>query len=119
MANLTITRNQYDALLSAALAHNDDQILELKKLIDKANGITRYILNISWQDIGGQPPARISLGQGWPGSTAFKLELERKISRADVDSVLRTQAANPQIVLVTPDPNGLVGWTEIEEYDFG
>lgn len=118
MSDLTITRNQYDALIAAALDKNTSEVLRLRSIIDKQNDIKRYFLNVRWQDVGGEPPPRVSFSAGWPPMSTYKIELERKIVRSDVEDVLRTQAANPQLVLVTPDPNAEVGWTEIDEYDF-
>ncbi len=117
MATITMTRAQYDALLAAALVA-DPTVKTLGKTIDKANGITRYILQIRWQDMGGTPLRRIELGKPWPEELTYKLELERPIARADVNTVLATQASNPVEVWVTPDPDGLVGWTEIDSYSF-
>lgn len=114
-----MSRAQYDALIAAGAAGNSDEVYRLRDLIDDANSITRYVLWISWQDVGGQAPPRAQQFQEtFPPGTLFKLELERSIARSDVDTVLETQAANPVGVLVTPDPNGVVGWTALEDYDF-
>lgn len=118
MANIFMTRAQYDALLSAAQIGNLAAATILQRDIDKANSITRYILNVRWQDIGGQPPPRIELGKGWPVEMTYKIVMERPISRADVDIVLQTNTSNPVSVMVTPDPNGIVGWHNLEDYSF-
>lgn len=115
---ITMTRAQYDALVAAGLNDETVEILRLREEIDAANGVTRYVLNIRWQDVGGSPPPRIELGRGWPPDQTFMLELERPISRADVDEVLRTQAVNPASVMVTPDTAGVVGWTLLEDYSW-
>jgi hypothetical protein len=118
MTTITMTRPQYDALLAAAKVGDPVAAAQLQKLIDAGNGIIRYLLQIRWQDVGGKPPPRIELGKGWPPDQTFLLQLERRISRADVDDVLRTNASNPVSVMVTPDPLGVVGWTLIDDYDF-
>lgn len=118
MANLTITRVQLDALVAAGLAGDTDEVERLRDLVYAANDITLYRLSIRWQDAGGQPPPRIELGKGWPEDQTYLLELERAISRNDVDVVLNTQATNPVTVMVTPDPDGNVGWTLLEDYNF-
>lgn len=118
MANITMTRAQYDALIAAAHTGQTVEVDRLRDLIDEANGITRYQLWIRWQDVGGRPPPRIELGKGWPENQTYFLELERKITRLDIDDVLRNNAKNPVSVMVTPDVNATVGWTLIDDYDF-
>lgn len=119
MANITMTRTQYDTLLAAAKVGNPTAAASLGRDIDRVNGITRYFLYIRWQDVGGNPPPRIELGRGWPVDQTYQLELERPISRADVDDVLRNNASNPVSTMVTPDRNGVVGWTLLGDYEFG
>lgn len=118
MADLTIPRAQYDALITAALAGDTDEVLRLRGLIDKANGIKRYFLFIRWQDVGGQPPPRIELGKGWPPKQTYQLEQDRPITREDVDVVLQQQAINPVGTQVTPDRSGVVGWTLLPDFAF-
>ena len=118
MADLTVTRPQYDALITAALAGNTAEVLRLRSIIDAANGIKRYFLFIRWQDVGGEPPPRIELGKGWPPEETYQLELDRPIAREDVDSVLVQQAVNPTTVMITPDRAGVVGWTLVDDYTF-
>lgn len=115
---VTLTRSQYEALLSTARLASPQIADQLRREIDAANGITRYFLYIRWQDVGGKAPPRIELGKGWPPTQTYQLELERRIARADVDEVLRTNAVNPVSIMVTPDRLGVVGWTLIDDYDF-
>ncbi len=114
---LTITRLQLDGLIAAGLAGNTSEVARIRDLVYDANSITIYRLHIRWQDVGGQPPPRIQI-TNWPESQSFLLELERAIARADVDTVLLDNASNPVSVMVTPDPNGEVGWTLLEDYNF-
>lgn len=116
--NLTLTRSQYDALIEAGLDADTEEIYRLRRIIDGDNNITRYILQIRWQDVGGQPPPRIELGKGWPQAQTYKLEMERPIERADVDTVLQQVAVNPVDVQVTADPEANVGWFLLNDYDF-
>lgn len=115
---LTITRTQLDALVAAGLASNTAEVERLRDIIYTANSIRIYRLSIRWQNVGGQPPPRIELGLGWPQDQTYLLELERAIAREDVDTVLTTNAVNPALVMVTPDPNGELGWTLLEDYSF-
>ena len=115
---LSITRSQYEALLATASLASPQVADQLRLEIDAANGITRYFLYIRWQDVGGKAPPRIELGKGWPPAQTYKLELERRIARLDVDEVLRNNAVNPVSIMVTPDRQGVLGWTLIDDYDF-
>jgi len=116
---ITITRAQYDALLALASASDPSAAYQLQKAIDATNSITRYILNIRWQEMGGTPPPRINLSTtGWPPTQTYRLELERPIERADVDVALKQAATNPVDVHVTSDPAGKVGWYELDAYSF-
>jgi hypothetical protein len=118
--DVTLTRAQYESLVLAAEGDTTIDVALLKKTVDRANSITRYVLNIRWQDVGGTPPTRIEIanGTGWPAEQTFKLVLDRAISREDVDDVLETQATSPVDPAVTRDPDGIVGWTLLDDYDF-
>lgn len=115
---ITMSRAEYDALIAAGLAADTTEIERLQAIIDETNSITRYRLQIRWQDIGGTRPTHIELGLGWPTDQSFLLELERPIERADVDTVTSTQAQNPVSIMVTRDPAGVVGWTLVGDYLF-
>jgi hypothetical protein len=113
-----MTREQYETLLVAATAGDPAVVAVLQPIVDAANGITRYVLHVRWQNVGGTVPSRIELGRGWPVEQTYVLRLERRIERADVDTVLAQNATNPASTMVTPDPAGEVGWTYIDSYTF-
>jgi hypothetical protein len=114
---VTITSEQYSALREAISSNDLEEAERILGIIDRDNGIVRYSLYIRWQNVGGNPRP-VNQFLDWPPAEQFLLQLDRPIARADVDEVLRTQANNPASVLVTPDVNGVVGWTEIESYNF-
>lgn len=120
MADVTMTRAQYESLLAAAGGDTQVNVASLQAQIDTDNNIKRYLLNIRWQDVGGQPPTRIEIadGTGWPPEMTYKLIQDRPISREDVDTVLATRATSPVDPAVTRDPRGIVGWTLLDDYDF-
>lgn len=118
---MNITTAQYEALLryaSVGAASLDDTaaFLVVRDAIDLANGVTRGVLCLRWQAVPNAPPP--------PGVTEYPpmqthtLELMRAITRADVDEYLRNEVTLPDLVHVTPDPQGLVGWTLLDDYDF-
>lgn len=118
MPTITMLRSEYESLLSLAQQASRTGTLTLRASIDTANGIERFPLQIRWKDVGGRPPARLDMFQGWPAQETAFLELERPVTRNDVDALLRTRAVNPAVVMVTPDPDGIVGWTFLDDYTF-
>jgi hypothetical protein len=119
--SITMTRTEYDALINASQAAVDAgdsnlDVLSLRNTVDEANGITRYFLLVRWVNAGDNQ--RPQLGQTWPPTLEHNIELERPISRADVDQVLADQASNPVTVLVTRDRQGVVGLTALDDYNF-
>lgn len=115
---ISMTRQQYEALYRLAREHNSSEANALRQDIDDDNGIARFFLWIRWQDVTGAIPTHLNSFMNWPPEQQFLLELDRTPERNDVDAVLRDQAVNPAVVFVTPDPQGVVGWTEIENYSF-
>jgi len=117
---ISMSRDQYEALLAFAAGERTDEeeLADLQRRIDAANSVRRYYLNIRWMERGGSAPSRISLGQEWPPTQTYLLKMDRPIERADVDTVLETQAQSPVYVTVTDDTNGVVGWTELDQWDF-
>ncbi len=115
-----MSRDQYELLLQYATGtRTADSVLDaLKKKIDTANSVKRFFLFIRWMESGGAPPTRIEIGNGWPPTQQFELHMDRAISRDDVDTVLRTQAIRPVSPVVTTDPGGTLGWTELDVWDF-
>lgn len=120
MADVTLTRSQYESLLAALDGDEQIDTAALRAAIDSANGIQRFLLRIRWYETGGAAsvPFSIQDGGNWPPRQTFTLRQDRAISREDVDDVVRAQATNPVGVQVTPDPNGVVGWEDLDDYDF-
>ncbi len=117
---ISMTNDQYSALLDFAFQRrtNSAELTELQRRIDDANGVVRFFLYVRWMERGGSPPSRIEIGRGWPPTQQFKLRLDRPITPEDVQRVLDTQARSPAYVTVTKDEAGIVGWTELEQWDF-
>jgi len=117
---ISINRDQYEALLDYAFGRRTDRdgLVALQKSIDSSNGVRRFFLLIRWMERGGKAPSRIDIGLGWPPTQTFTLQLDRPITRSDVDDVLRTQAKDAVYPTVTNDELGEVGWTELDQWDF-
>jgi hypothetical protein len=121
MANLSLTVEQYDALVGLsrqALASDPDRSRALEayiKEIDAQNGIKRYQLHVRWREAGQQPPPS-NFPDTWPPTLEASIELKVPIAKSDVDLLLSERAIKPVGVLVTSDPGKLLGWTKIEAW---
>jgi hypothetical protein len=115
---ISMSRANYETLLTAALAGNAAAANEVSTVVDRENSIRRYVLHVRWINVGGQGPSRVELGRGWPPESTYVIRAESPISRLQVDEVLAQNATNPISVMVTRDPNGVVGWTEVDVYVF-
>lgn len=118
--SISLSRDQYDLLLSYARRERapDELLDDTQRRIDAANGVRRFALNIRWMARGGAAPTRIDIGKGWPPTQQFLLKMDRAITREDVNAILRAQPSTPVSVNVTSDPRGVVGWTELDVWDF-
>lgn len=118
MADITMTRNQYEVLLAAAetSAADADAVALVKKAVDTTNSLTRYVLWARYQDVGGVAPVLIS-GEGYPPLTRVEIKQDRAISREDVlASITSNGAVNPADIHVTPDRHGEIGWTLLDTF---
>ncbi len=118
----TLTQQQYEALvaLSRKGTTNEDETRSLEaflRSIEKANGIARYFLLVQWQEAHQPLPASTQFPQTWPPEMRAAIEfISRPIARGDVDALLAARAKSPVNVLVTNDPAGIVGWTQLDKY---
>lgn len=119
---ITMSFEEYSLLLDHAFSRRTDatELKDLQKRIDRENSVKRYLLNIRWYEIGGAPPTRIEIknNNGWPPTQTAVLKQDRPIAREDVDTFLLGNAKNPVGVTLTKDENGIVGWTELDVWDF-
>jgi hypothetical protein len=123
MPTITLSQEQYEALIAlarAGVADNPQRVVWLEqwlRSIERQNGITRSFLMVQWQEISAPLPAGTSFPEVWPPRLRQSIEfVTRPVARADVDALLEEHATNPTEVLVTPDPNGELGWTPVDDY---
>lgn len=124
----TLTTEEYEALVALAREgtkdvngspiHDKAVVLnDFLVSLEKKNGITRDILWVQWQELDEPLPPGTRFPERWPPEKRILLEyVTRRISRADVEEVLNTNAKNPTSVLVTRDPGALYGWTELDAF---
>lgn len=122
MSTFTLTQEQYEALIAFAKtgATTAEQARTLEvflKTIEKANGITRSLLWIQWQEANQPLPPTTNFPTTWPPEMRYRLELvTRPITKADVLQVLQQKARKPVGVFVTKDPGAELGWTRLEDF---
>jgi len=119
----TLTQEQYEALVAMARAAVLDKPDRLRavdaflRAIEKANGVTRSIVWVQWQEQDAPLPPGTLFPQKWPPEMRQKIELvSRPVARADVDALLLAKARNPTSVLVTRDPAGVLGYTSLDNF---
>jgi hypothetical protein len=120
--DFTLDQQQYEALIFLARegAKATGRVQELEqwlKIIEKANGVSRSFVLVQWQEAGEPLPPGTFFPSVWPPDKRASVELTtRPVSRADVDALLASHAKQPMTVLVTRDPQGLVGWTPLDDF---
>ncbi len=126
--DFTLTQEQYEALIALSregtkLAdgtydpEKSRQLDSFLKLIEKANGVTRSIVWVQWQETDAPLPPGTNFPEKWPPELRKKIELvTRPVARADVDALLSAHAKSPMAVLVTKDPAGILGYTPVDQF---
>ncbi len=120
---ISLDQQDYEALVSLARegAKSDpDRVRKLEsflRLIEQGSGIHRYFLWVQWQEANQPLPPSTDFPEKWPPELRASIELvTRPIAKVDVEKLLAQRARKPVSVLVTPDPAGVVGWTELNAY---
>jgi len=122
MADITVTQQQYEALISlarqgATTAEKQRLLEEYLKRIEEANGIVRDFVWVQWQELDQPVPAYARFPETWPPEMRRYIELvTRRVARADVDAVLAAHAKRPTNVLCTRDPAATLGWTAVDDF---
>ena len=122
--NITLTQEQYESLIflarQGAQAEGENKVRDLEQwlvLIEKANGITRSLVLVQWEELGQALPIGTFFPHKWPPDLRATIEyVTRPVARADVDRLLASRARKPLKVLCTKDPAGIVGWTPVEDF---
>jgi hypothetical protein len=118
--NITLLSDEYMALVALARKGVDDtkqldQVLLLP--IEQRNEIKRYVLTVQWQDATAVIPVGSEFPDNWPPSLRIKIEqLNVPITRQQVEDAVALRTNRPVSILVTPDPNGSVGWSTLDQW---
>lgn len=128
MANqLTVTLQEYETLVALAregTRNGDGSVTDKARELDlflrsieKRNNISRDGLWVQWQELDQPLPPKVRFPTTWPPELRKYIELTtRRVSKADVQAVLKAHASKPTNVMVTRDPGALVGWTTLDQY---
>ena len=120
----TLEQEEYEALISlareGAAVQGPDKVRQLDeylRLIEKKNGITRSIVWVQWQEVDSLLPPSTKFPETWPPELRRKIELvTRPVARIDVDQVISAYARQPENILVTKDPAGIIGYTPVDQF---
>lgn len=125
---ISLSQEQYEALIAYARlgtikadgqtdANRARALNSFLVAIEKVNGVERHAVWIQWQETSAPLPPGTNFPETWPPEMREYLALvTRPISKSDVLTVLKSKASSPMAVLVTSDPAGLVGWTELDVF---
>lgn len=115
---VTMSNEAYEALVSLARrGATDPRAVDLfVRDIDKSNGINRFFLLARWHEVGKPLPPGTEFPAKWPAQQQTPIALSRPIDKSDVLDAILSITPSPVSILVTSDPAGLVGWTELEVY---
>jgi len=122
MSDMTLTLQQYEALISLAREGASDEhalrrLESFLREIESANGIERDIVWVQWQELDQPLPPTVRFPETWPPDQRRRVELvSRNICRADVDAVVSAHATQPTNILCTRDPGATLGWTPIDDF---
>jgi hypothetical protein len=118
MAEVEMTRLQYDNLLAAAKTEDEAAIKLMQVEIDAANSIIRYELTIRWTDLGGKA-IPVPIPQTWSPTQTGILIKTTTIGKEDVVAYVSSRVEGVyQDIFVTRDPEGNAGWHLLDDYDF-
>ena len=118
--DMTLTSYEYAELEALARkGTSDQQALDQLLLvpIEQRNSIARYLLVVQWQDATAVIPVTSEFPASWPPNLRMTIEqLNVPISRQQVEDAVALRANKPVSILVTPDPNGSVGWSTLDQW---
>jgi len=117
---ITLEDSEYEALLwwarlGAEELEQDTTYGEMRKKIDLRNKIRRYTLLIRLESLP-QTPMPSSKGTITIAGETIVLEQTRPFTREDVVQALHNRTYAPQSVFVTRDPEGIVGWYQLDSF---
>lgn len=120
--SVTVTDDEWNQLVGLAqqslsgesLRELASQLIE----IERRNEIRRYQLLVRWTEVGVPLPASTTFPTTWPASyQAVLRKINVPITRAEVEQCVSDRARHAVgAVLVTDDPAGIIGWSDLDTY---
>jgi hypothetical protein len=119
--NISMSLEEYEALSSLARkGRTADELRAVDsflKSLDAKNSIVRYEVWVQWQETDSPLPPTANFPTVWPPELRAHMErFDRPIAKTDVEALLLKKARAPMSILVTKDPAGVLGWTEIDQF---
>lgn len=114
---ITLPLSRYEAIVEAALDGDLDEVRRLDELARREAGVVRYVLWVRWVQLEGRAHRRPDV-VNWPPERRIKLTRSVPFEKQDVLDALDARKANPIAVHVTSDPDGELGWFELDAFDF-
>lgn len=114
---IELEATEYNRLIDAALAGDRELVERIDRSIRRRTGLRRYTLWVRWVSLRGRnvPPPDVT---DWPEELKRRIVMDRAISRDDVEALIRSLDTNPIAVHVTNDPEGEIGWSELEHFQW-
>lgn len=119
---MELTTSEYDTLVRLAekafLDVPDRLPLDsMLRAIETRNRIVRYALWVQWQDAKAVLPVGAEFPRTWPPELRARLQkINEPFTRENIETYVSHKASSPVSVLLTEDPNGLVGWRTLDQY---
>ena len=116
MADVTVSEADWAAVVGAVFKEDTDELNVLFDRVDKANSLTRYYLYAKWMDGAAKRPGPDDEFEDWPPWVSEWFVQYEAFTRAFVEDYVATRTDNAIYTLVTDDPEGEVGWYELEDF---
>lgn len=117
MADIVMDTDQFETLVNFAMKGtegNSQELANLLKSIEKANGSNYFRMLVQWQDSDYPLPAGAAFPRNWPPELrALITRVNQPVSKQDVLDMLEAKGSKPSNILVTDDVDGIVGWSTL------
>ena len=118
MSDITMSIDQFETLTNFALRWatgvEAQELMRMLSKIESANGVRYFRMVVRWQESDYPLPSGVEFPRKWPPELQATItRLDQPISKQDVLDMIAARASSPSNILVTDDPEGLVGWSTL------
>lgn len=120
---ITMRDEEYEALRNWAIvgaeeSEEEGALAQMCKSIEAKNNVQRYTLLVRYQPLPEKGTPSI-MGTSVIAGDTIVIQQRRPVTREDVLQRLEGLTYLQPNVFVTRDPNGAVGWYQLDAYPFG